>query len=173
VSAIQEATWSTTDLCDDNPESTAVLRLAMGQYGARRAFAGPVATVVCYEDNVLVRKAISEPGEGRVLVVDGGGSCRVALMGDAMVELAAGNGWAGVVLNAAVRDITRLRELEIGVRALGVTPRRSLKLGRGQRDCAVTFGGILIEPGQLLYSDDDGIVVMSSTGGGADAPAER
>jgi regulator of ribonuclease activity A len=161
---LQETTWSTSDLCDDNPDATAVLGLAMRQFGGHRAFAGPVATVVCYEDNVLVRSAISEPGEGRVLVVDGGGSRRVALMGDSMVALAADNGWAGIVINGAVRDVVRLRELAIGVRALGATPRRSLKVGRGGRDCPVTFGGILIEPGQLLYSDDDGIVVVRSEG---------
>lgn len=162
MSGSQDPGLSTADVSDQNPDTSAALVLPMQQFGGRRTFAGGVSTVLCYEDNVLVRNAISEPGDGRVLVVDGGGSLRVALMGDSMVALAADNGWAGLVLNGAVRDVTRLGELPIGVRALGSTPRRSLKLGRGQRDCALCFGGIVVEPGDTLYSDDDGIVVVHS-----------
>lgn len=129
------------------------------QYGGRSAFAGAVATVRCHEDNALLKSILSEPGEGRVLVVDGGGSLHAALIGDVIAGLALANGWAGVVVNGAVRDVAALRELDLGVKALGSNPRKGGKQGTGERDVPVTFGGATFRPGAELFSDDDGILV--------------
>lgn len=103
---------------------------------------------------------LSGPGHGRVLVVDGGGSVHCALMGDVIAGLAVDNGWAGVVINGAVRDVAALRTLDLGVKALGSNPRKSTKTGAGERDVPVTFGGCTFTPGAELHSDDDGIVVL-------------
>ena len=128
-------------------------------YGGRRAFHGPVRTVRAPEDNTLVRQALEEPGDGAVLVVDGGGSTRVALMGDMLGELAVKNGWAGVVVNGCVRDSAVLGTQAIGVLALGTLPRKSEKQGRGERDVSVEFAGLSVAPGMWLYADADGVLV--------------
>ena len=122
-------------------------------------FAGPVHTVQCFEDNALLKSVLSEPGAGGVLVVDGGGSLHSALVGDVIAGLAETNGWAGIIVNGAVRDSAALRSLDIGIKALGTNPRKSTKTGAGQRDIEVEFGGITFVPGEIAYSDDDGIVV--------------
>ena len=114
----------------------------------------------CLEDNVLVKQRVSEPGEGRVLVVDGGGSLRCALVGDNVAGLALANGWAGLVLNACVRDVAALAELPIGIKALGTNPRPSSKTGEGEIDVTVSFGGAEFRPGDVLWSDEDGVVVL-------------
>jgi regulator of ribonuclease activity A len=150
---------STADLLDEYPDA-AVCDLPLGQFGGIASFDGEIATVHCFEDNVLLRRLVSGPGEGRVLVVDGGGSLRVALVGDNIASLALGNGWAGLVLNACVRDSATLRTLEIGIKALGTHPKPSAKNGDGEVDVPVTFGGITFTPGARLASDDDGVVVI-------------
>ena len=124
----------------------------LAQFGGLTAFAGPVATVRCFEDNVLVKGRVAEPGEGRVLVIDGGGSFRVALLGDMIAGLAAANGWAGIVLNGCVRDVAVLRHLPIGIKALGTCPRPSGKEGAGDVDVPVELGGITIHPGARLVA---------------------
>jgi regulator of ribonuclease activity A len=129
------------------------------QYGGNRRFEGTIRTVRCLEDNVLLRHALEGPGQGSVLVVDGGGSFRTALLGDHVGMLAVANGWAGIVINGCVRDVTELGQLPIGIKALGSNPRRSAKMGMGEVDVPVTFGGATFTPGQSIYSDDDGIVV--------------
>jgi regulator of ribonuclease activity A len=129
-------------------------------FGGVRAFSGPIATVRCFEDNVLVKQRVGEPGEGRVLVVDGGGSFRCALVGDNVAGTALTNGWAGLVLNACVRDVDALAELAIGIKALGTNPRPSGKTGEGEVDVVVSFGGADFTPGAMLYSDEDGILVL-------------
>ncbi|GAA3816350.1 ribonuclease E activity regulator RraA [Sphaerisporangium flaviroseum] len=149
----------TADLYDERGEDLDSCDLQFRQYGRRRAFRGVIATVRCRQDNVLVKAALSEPGEGRVLVVDGGGSLHTALMGDVIAGLAAGNAWSGVVINGAVRDVAALGELDLGIKALGSNPRKSAKEGTGQRDVPVSFGGITFHPGAELFSDDDGILV--------------
>ncbi|MDX3102279.1 ribonuclease E activity regulator RraA [Nonomuraea angiospora] len=149
----------TADLYDERGDQLDSCDLQLRQYGGRRAFSGTVVTVRCHEDNVLLKSVLSEPGEGRVLVVDGGGSLRAALMGDVIAGMAVANGWAGVVINGAVRDVAALRELDLGVKALGSNPRRSAKAGGGERDVPVTFGGATFRPGAELFSDDDGILV--------------
>jgi regulator of ribonuclease activity A len=149
----------TADLYDEHGEQLDSCDLQLRQYGGRRAFAGPIATVRCHEDNALLKSVLSEPGAGRVLVVDGGGSLHTALMGDLIAALAVENGWSGVVINGAVRDVAALRELDLGVKALGSNPRKSGKRGTGERDVPLTFGGATFLPGAELFSDDDGILV--------------
>jgi regulator of ribonuclease activity A len=150
---------STADLLDEHPDA-AVCELPLRQFGGVASFEGSVATVRCFEDNVLLRRLVSGPGDGRVLVVDGGGSARVALVGDNIASLALGNGWAGLVLNACVRDSATLRTVEIGIKALGTHPKPSAKDGDGEVDVPVTFGGVTFTPGARLVSDDDGVVVL-------------
>ncbi|BBC30859.1 hypothetical protein SGFS_021530 [Streptomyces graminofaciens] len=151
---------STADLYDEYGYRLLVCDLQFAQYGGRRAFQGPIVTVLSYEDNVLLKQVVAEPGDGRVIVVDTQGSLRVAMLGDNMARKAADNGWAGIVVNGAVRDAAALRELPIGVMALGTNPRRSLKQGAGDLNAPVAFGGLTFHPGATLVSDDDGIVVL-------------
>ena len=149
---------STADLLDELPDS-AVCDLQLRQFGGLAAFEGEIATVRCFEDNVLVRRRVSEPGDGRVLVVDGGGSLRVALAGDNIAGLALSNGWAGLVINGYVRDSAELRTLALGVKALGTHPKPSAKQGGGELDVPVSFGGVTFTPGARVTCDDDGVVV--------------
>ncbi|MFN8569525.1 MAG: ribonuclease E activity regulator RraA [Kouleothrix sp.] len=128
-------------------------------YGSAAAFGRPINTVQVYEDNMLVRAALEQPGHGRVLVVDGGGSLRCALVGDLLAGLGVQNGWAGLVVYGCIRDSAEIARLPIGVRALATNPLRSAKRGEGQRDAPVTFAGVTFVPGQHLYADADGIVV--------------
>jgi regulator of ribonuclease activity A len=128
-------------------------------YGGVTRFAGPVETVRCRDDNALLKEMASTPGAGRVLVVDGGGSLRAALMGDMIAASAIASGWAGVVIYGAVRDVAALRELDLGMKALGSNPRRSAKEGVGETGVPVSFGGVDVRPGMWLYSDEDGIVL--------------
>ncbi|WP_440995287.1 ribonuclease E activity regulator RraA [Arhodomonas sp. SL1] len=152
-------TTPTTDLCDAHEERLRILTPIFMDYGGRRSFSGPVVTVKAFEDNSLVRETLAENGDGRVLVVDGGGSLRCALVGDNLAALARDNGWSGVVVYGCIRDSGEIRELDIGVKALNVHPRRSEKRGEGERDVPVTFAGVTIAPGDWLYADEDGVVV--------------
>ncbi|GGM59588.1 putative 4-hydroxy-4-methyl-2-oxoglutarate aldolase [Thermopolyspora flexuosa] len=152
-------TVSTADLYDERGDELDSCDLQLRQYGGRSAFSGRIVTVRCFQDNALVRSVLSEPGEGRVLVVDGGGSLHTALMGDVIAGMAVANGWSGVVINGAVRDVAALRRLDLGIKALGSNPRKSAKTGAGERDVPVTFGGVTFHPGAELFSDDDGILV--------------
>lgn len=153
----------TTDLCDANEArlDDGSLRILppLRAWGARVAFAGPAATVRCFEDNTLVRSQLETPGQGRVLVVDGGASMRYALLGGNLAVLAERNGWAGVLVNGCVRDTAEIDACAIGVRALAAMPRRSRKLGGGTTDVPVDFGGVAIAPGQWIYADADGVLV--------------
>ena len=149
---------STADLLDAHPD--ALVCLVQWQSFGAPSFSGQISTVRCFEDNVVLKATVSEPGNGRVLVVDGGGSLRYALLGDNIAEIAKGNGWAGVVLNACVRDSVALGKVGLGVKALGTNPRPSLKGGEGEVDVTVTFGEVSFEPGAMLYADEDGVVVL-------------
>jgi regulator of ribonuclease activity A len=153
-------TGSTADLFDDHGEALQVCALQMRSFGLRRRFSGPIRTVRCHEDNSLVRNVLSQPGEGRVLVIDGGGSLRCALVGDLIAKLAVDNGWTGIVVNGAIRDSAAIDAFDLGVKALGTNPRKSVKRDEGQVDVAVTFGGVIFTPGDILHSDEDGVVVM-------------
>ena len=154
---------ATADLYDEHGENLQSCDLQMRQYGATRSFGGTITTVRCFDDNVLVKSILGEDGDGRVLVVDGGGSLHTTLMGDMIAEIAMTNRWAGIVINGAVRDVAALAKLPIGIKALGSNPRKSAKTGAGDRDVVVAFGGTTFQPGDTLYSDDDGIVVLPRT----------
>jgi regulator of ribonuclease activity A len=152
----------TSDLFDEHRERAAVCLLQLRQFGGVQTFSGPISTVRCYEDNVLLKQQISTPGEGRVLVIDAGGSLRCALVGDSIAGIGVEQGWAGIVLHGCVRDVAALRELPIGVKALGTNPRPSTKRGEGEIDVPVTFGEVTFRPGAMLHSDEDGIVVLDA-----------
>jgi regulator of ribonuclease activity A len=152
--------FSTADLVDEHGEALQSCDLQLRQFGGRARFHGPIRTVACFQDNALVKRVLSEPGKGAVLVVDGGGSLHVALVGDLTAGLAQANGWAGLVVHGAVRDVAALGRLDIGIKALGANPRKSAKLAAGQVDVPVSFGGVTFRPGEHLYSDEDGVVVV-------------
>ncbi|CAL9514443.1 Putative 4-hydroxy-4-methyl-2-oxoglutarate aldolase [Nocardiopsis dassonvillei] len=153
------ADFTTADLIDDHGDTLRSCSTQFRQYGGRAVFCGPIRTVKCQEDNGLVKQVLNTPGGGAVLVVDGGGSLRSALMGDMIAEAAVANGWAGVVIHGAVRDTVALGRLELGVKALGSNPRKSAKDAAGRLDAPVAFGDVTFLPGEWLYSDEDGIVV--------------
>ena len=150
----------TAEVLDEHGELAAVCLIQFRQFG-QPEFSGRVATIRCYEDNVLLRERVQEQGAGRVLVVDGGGSVRCALLGDNIAKLALDSGWAGIVVNGCIRDAVALQDLGLGVKALGTNPRPSRKDGAGAIDVPVTFGGVTFEPGAELYADDDGVVVLA------------
>jgi len=156
--------FSTCDLCDahraDTDGAFRVLPPVFRDYGAVTKFTGPVSTVKCYEDNSLVKAALDEPGHGRVLVVDGAGSLRRALVGGTIGAAAAKNGWAGVVVYGAVRDLAEMAACQVGMRALALVPLPTEKRNQGERDVAVRIEGVWVRPGDRLYADADGIVVM-------------
>jgi regulator of ribonuclease activity A len=152
---------STCDICDDFPDDVSVLDPLFRDYGARAAFAGRIVTIKCHEDNSRVRDLVAEDGRGAVLVVDGGGSLRRALLGDQLAAKAVANGWEGIVIFGAVRDVEALCEMDIGVKALGAIPVKTDKKGLGERDVALRFAGVDIVPGHFLYADGNGIVVSA------------
>ena len=151
--------FRTTDLCDEFSERLQVAEPVFGDYGGEIMFSGSITTLKVFEDNSLVRTALEEPGGGRVLVVDGGGSMRCALLGDQLAELAEENDWAGVVVNGCIRDSSPISKIPIGVKALGVHPLKSVKRGVGERDIPVRFAGVTFKPGHYLYADEDGLLV--------------
>jgi len=151
----------TADLVDDIGPDVRSCDIQLRQFGGRTEFAGPVTTVRCHQDNALLKSVLSEPGNGGVLVIDGGGSLHTALVGDVIAELGRSNGWAGLIVHGAVRDAATLRTLDIGIKALGTNPRKSTKSGAGDRDVVVSLGGVEFRPGDVAFSDDDGIVVVT------------
>lgn len=151
--------FKTTDLCDEHGETLRVLEPMFASFGGNTSCAGPVRTLRVFEDNALVRVTLTEPGKGAVLVVDGGGSLRCALLGDQLAQLAVDNGWSGVVVWGCIRDSAQVETMPVAVFALATHPRRPAKQGIGERDVPVTFGGHTLRPGDYLYADEDGIVV--------------
>lgn len=154
-------TFATADLCDAHEARLRSCPLQFRDFGPLKRFSGVIRTVKCYDDNVLVRRTLETPGEGMVLVVDGAGYLGSALIGDQIALLGQQNGWAGVVVNGAVRDVVALASIGIGVKALGSNPRKSGKTGVGQVDVPVTLGGVTFHPGEWLYSDEDGLLVAA------------
>lgn len=148
----------TPDICDDHPE-VQVVEPGFVNYGGVKAFGGEIVTVKCFEDNSIVKEQVGKPGNGKVMVVDGGGSRRAALLGDMLAEQAAGNGWAGLIIYGSIRDVDVIGQTKLGVQALGTHPRRTEKRGLGDLNVPVTFGGITFQPGQYIYADNNGIVV--------------
>lgn len=151
--------FATADLIDHHGDALGSCETQFRSYGGRDAFHGPVATIKCHEDNALVKEQLNQPGEGWVLVVDGGGSLRSALLGDLIAKAAFDNGWSGVIINGAVRDVAELGKLDLGIRALGSNPRKSGKTGAGYLDIPVAFGNVLFTPESWVYSDQDGVVI--------------
>ena len=153
---------STCDLCDEH-EGDAALRVLpplFRAFGGVSAFQGPAATLQCFEDNSLVRVALEEPGNGRVLVIDAGGSQRCALVGGNLAAIGAKNGWAGIVIDGCVRDQAEMAALTIGVRALALHPKRSEKRGEGRRGVTVRLQGVTVQPDDWIVADADGVVVL-------------
>ena len=151
---------TTADLADTYGSGLRVCDLQFRQFGRRRLFSGPVRTVSCHEDNGLLRDLVRTPGAGAVLVVDGRGSLRTALAGDLIAGAAHASGWAGLILHGAVRDSVALGGIDLGIKALGTTPRKSAKTGAGAADVPVTFGNVTFRPGDILHADDDGLVLL-------------
>ena len=164
-----DSKFVTGDLCDAHKAnvdgSFRVLPPAFRDYGKRARFAGVVSTVKCFEDNSFVKAALEEPGLGRVLVVDGGGSLRRALVGGNIAAGAAKNGWAGVLVDGCVRDSAELAQCDIGIRALALVPMPTERRNQGQRDVALHLHGVWVLPGEWLVADEDGIVVMPKAPG--------
>lgn len=156
--------FATCDLCDAHKTETSdalrVLPPDFHSFGGRLKFAGPVSTVRCFEDNTSVKAALESPGRGRVLVVDGAGSTRRALIGGNIAAAAARNGWAGVVVDGAVRDAAELAACDLGIRALALIPLPTDRQRPGEVDVAVQLRGVRVRPGEWLYADADGIVIL-------------
>ena len=150
---------NTCDLCDAFESEVRVLALPLRDYGGRLAFAGIVSTIKVYEDNSLVREAVAEPGLGRVLVIDGGGSLQRAMLGDLLAEKATANGWGGVLVHGAIRDSAAIGQLDLGVKALATCPLKTDKRGQGLRDVPLQLGGVLIRAGDWLAADQDGVLL--------------
>jgi len=151
--------FTTADLYDEFGDRLQVVLPLFRDFGGTRSFHGPISTVKVHEDNSLVRAALEEPGEGRVLVVDGGESLRCALVGDMLTKLGMDNGWAGIVVSGCIRDSAEIGSMAIGVKAIATNPRKSVKNGAGDRDILVRFAGVEFRPGHFLYADEDGILV--------------
>lgn len=153
--------FNTPDLCDQFHESRhlQIAEPIFKSFGGVRSFCGAVTTLKVFEDNVLLRATLEEKGENRVLVVDGGGSHRCALVGSSLAQLASDNGWRGIVVYGCIRDSLKLSQLPIGVNALHAHPLKSHKRGGGDRDCLITVAGVNFKSGHYLYADEDGIVV--------------
>jgi regulator of ribonuclease activity A len=150
---------STPDLCDQFPDGVRVLAPMFNSYGGVSAFGGEIVTVKCFEDNSLVKEALGKPGAGKVLVVDGGGSLRKALLGDLIAASAVKNGWAGVIIYGCIRDVDAIRAMPLGVQALNTIPLKTEKRGMGDLNVAVTFGGVTFNPGEFVYADNNGVIV--------------
>ncbi|NUP41581.1 MAG: ribonuclease E activity regulator RraA [Streptomyces sp.] len=153
----------TADLADQYGGQLRVCDVQFTSYGAIRSFSGPIRTVSCHNDNALLHTLLSEPGDGHVVVVDGRASLHTALLGDLMAERARDNGWAGVVILGAVRDVAALARVSVGVQALGTNPRKSGKAGQGEVDVPVSFGGVTFTTGDILHADEDGVVLLPAT----------
>tara|TARA_B110000908_G_C10087633_1_gene372483 strand:+ start:36 stop:512 length:477 start_codon:yes stop_codon:yes gene_type:complete len=150
---------STPDLCDQYPELVQAVEPMFSNFGGRESFGGQVVTVKCFEDNSRVKELVSTPGEGRVMVVDAGGSMRRACLGDMLAEKASANGWSGIIIYGCIRDVDEIMATDIGVQALGVHPIKTDKKGIGEIDITVTFGGVTFNSGDYVYADNNGIIV--------------
>lgn len=155
------ASKSTPDLCDDYPELVRVLDPIFSNFGGRERFSGPLVTVKCFEDNSVVKELVGTPGEGRILVVDAGGSMRRACLGDMLAEQASVNGWAGLVIYGCIRDVDEIMATDIGVQALGTHPMKTDKKGIGELGISVTFAGVTFSLGDYVYADNNGVIVSS------------
>jgi regulator of ribonuclease activity A len=151
----------TTDLCDAHADKVRVVEPMFNSFGGRSSFHGRISTLKVFEDNSMVRTALESPGDDRVLVIDGGGSLRRALVGDQLAALGVKNGWVGVVVYGCIRDTRAIGEMNIGMFAIDTHPMKTIKRNVGEMDIPVTFGGVTFEPGNWLYADDDGVIVSN------------
>ncbi|KKB40161.1 ribonuclease E activity regulator RraA [Bacillus thermotolerans] len=156
-----ETEVKTADLCDEHASELEVCYLDLKSYGGKKGFFGPISTVKVFEDNVLVKEALQTIPEGSVLVVDGGGSKRCALLGDRLGDIAQQRKLAGVIINGCVRDTAELAKQKVGILALGSNPLKSIKKGQGERDITLQFGEVRWQPGHYVYADEDGVVLSA------------
>ena len=151
--------FKTADLCDQFPDEIDICDPIFSDMGGVTHFAGRIATIKCFEDNSLVRQLVGEPGEGRVLVIDAGGSLRRAVLGDLLAQQAVRSGWSGVLVYGCIRDSIEIGSMALGVKALATHPMKTEKRGEGQRDIAVRFAAVTFRPNDWLYADPDGVIV--------------
>lgn len=154
--------FTTPDICDDFEDQVRVLDNIFNNYGGLNSFCGSAVTIKCFEDNSVVKKLLDSPGEGRVIVMDGGGSLRRAILGDMLAKNAQDNGWAGLVINGCIRDCDEIAALNIGVKAISTHPMKTEKRGLGDLDIPVSFAGQTIKPGDWVYADNNGVLVSDS-----------
>ena len=153
--------FTTADLYDQHGEALRVAAPIFRDFGGRTRFAGPAVTVKCFEDNSRIKEALAEPGGGRVLVVDAGGSLRCAMLGDLIAASAVEQGWAGVVIDGCVRDTAVLSAMPLGIKARAAIPRKSTRRGEGQRDLRIDIAGVTVAPGNWVYADGDGVLIAA------------
>ncbi len=158
---MNQKSYLTTDLCDAHSDEISIVEPVFNDYGGIKQFHGRIVTVKVFEDNVLVKKTLSEKVDGDVLVVDGGASLRCALLGDMLAGMAEENGWAGIIINGCIRDSVEIGRINVGVKALNTHPLKSIKRGEGQLQLALRFAGATFNPGDYVYADEDGIIVSS------------
>ena len=154
--------YLTPDLCDAYPDLIQVVEPMFSNFGGRDSFGGQIVTLKCFEDNSLVKEQIALEGKGKVLVVDGGGSLRCAMLGDMVAEQASKNGWEGLLIYGCVRGVDMLAQTDLGVQALASHPKKSEKRGIGELNVPVTFGGVTFKPGDYLYADNNGVIISPS-----------
>lgn len=152
---------STPDLCDANPELVRIVEPLFKNFGGKKSFGGEIVTIKCFEDNSLVKENAGQNGKGKIMVVDGGGSLKKALLGDLIAETAMNNGWAGFIIYGCIRDVEQIDSMDIGVKALNSTPLKTERKGEGELNVPVTFAGVTFSPGEYVYSDETGIIVSS------------
>lgn len=151
--------FKTADLCDEFADELQICEPLFRSFGGSARFAGPLCTIKCFEDNSRVRDLTAEPGQGRVLVIDAGGSVRRAILGDQLALKAVENGWCGFLIYGCIRDSAAIARMPLGVHAIGTCPLKTDKRGEGQRDLLVRFAGVTFRPGHWVYADEDGVVV--------------
>lgn len=151
--------YITPDLCDKYPDQVEVAEPIFNNYGGKRSFGGQIVTIKCFEDNSLVKETAAKPGNGKVMVIDGGASLRRSLLGDMIAENAVSNGWEGFIIFGAIRDVDVIAELQIGVKALNTIPLKTEKKGIGEYDRELRFAGVVFRPGEYVYADNNGIII--------------
>ncbi len=153
--------YVTPDLCDEYPQQVRVISPMFQQFGKRRSVGGEVVTIKCFEDNSRVKEQVAESGAGRILLVDGGGSKRCALLGDLLAAKGADSGWAGIIVYGCVRDVDILADIDLCIQALASHPQKSTRRGEGQVNIPITIGGVTVSPGEFLYADNNGVIVSA------------
>ncbi|PBQ00252.1 ribonuclease E activity regulator RraA [Pseudomonas congelans] len=154
--------YLTPDLCDAYPDLIQIVEPMFSNFGGRDSFGGQIVTLKCFEDNSKVREQVELDGRGKVLVVDGGGSLRCALLGDMLADKAAKNGWEGMLIYGCIRDVDVIAQTDLGVQALASHPKKTEKRGIGELNVPVTFGGVTFRPGEYLYADNNGVIISPS-----------